>query len=75
MRFAVSEDALFRREEQVLRYIASQDLCPSHREIIAACGPGLQQGHVSRILDRLQAKGYIRRKRWQWRSIEVLRLP
>jgi SOS-response transcriptional repressor LexA len=60
------------RMRDLLLFIQTQELCPSHKEMRAAlgitgCGP------IDQLLRGLEERGYIRRLKARARAIEVLR--
>lgn len=64
------------RQQEVLRFItgfveANQGVSPSHEELRLALGLA-SHGNTVRLLDQLEQRGWVRRRRCHARSIEVL---
>lgn len=58
----------------VVRYQRAQGCSPSYVEVAAEMGLA-SKGNVCRLIDQLEARGFVRRQPDQARAIRVLRLP
>jgi len=71
-------DELTEREAAALDYLVRATrpgFCPSREEISQAIGLGRRGYHITRLLDGLAEKGYIRLEPGRFRAIRVLRRP
>lgn len=66
--------SLTARQHDLLSFIASCEICPTFDEMRAAIGCE-SASTVTRALNGLVERGYIRRLRQRARAIEVLQLP
>lgn len=57
--------------EFIRNYITTEGVAPSYREIMAGINL-TSPGHIDQILDALQKKGYIKRKRSMARAISLV---
>lgn len=60
------------RERQLMVYLSARETCPTYDE--AAHATGIRgKGQIYRLVTQLEAKGYVRRRRYRQQSLEVLR--